>query len=145
MRPKRVLVKPGGVSRNLLVEKFFDAAIALEICRDKFGSFLCVDAELLREAEGREAVNHAEIDDFGDAAVLGCLRKRRDAKHFLRRAGMNVFAATKSFDEHGILGEMRENAQFDLRIIGGKQQIPGSGGESGADFAPELGADRDVL
>ena len=87
-----------------------------------FAASFCVDAELLGEAEGRKAVNHAEIDDFGDAAMLARLRERRDAENFLRGARVDVFAAAESFDQDGILGKMREDAQLDLRIIRGKQQ-----------------------
>ena len=104
-----------------------------------------VDAELLRQAEGGKAVNHAEIDDFGDAAMLGRLREWRDVENFLRGARVNVFAAAKSFDEHGIFGKMREDAQLDLRIIGGKQLKSRRGDERGANFAAELGAHGNVL
>ena len=50
----------------------------------------------------RESVDHAEVDDLGDAAMLARLRKGRDAEDFLRRARMDVLAASKGIQpEHG--------------------------------------------
>ena len=43
----------------------------------------------------------------------------------------------KASHENGILGKMGENAQLDLRIIGGKKQLAGRGDEGGANFAAE--------
>ena len=130
---------------DLTVEKFFHAAIALEIFGDEFGGFFLVNVELLREAERRKAVNHAEIDDFRDAAMLARLREWRHVKNFLRGARVDVLSAPESFCQHRILGKMRENSQFDLRVIGGKQYTARRRDECGANFAAELGAYRNIL
>ena len=90
-----------------------------------FARFLLVNIELLRKPERRKTVNHAEIDHLRDAAMLAGLREGRDVENFLRRARMDVFAAAESFDQHRILGKMRQNAQLDLRIVGGKKQTAG--------------------
>ena len=146
MRPKIVLVTPVCARfGDLAVEEFLHAAIAFEIFGDEFRGFFLVNAELLGEAEGGKAVNHAEIDDFGDAAMLAGLRERRDVENFLRGARVDVFAAAESFDQHGIVGKMSEDAQFDLRVVGGKQQTARRGDEGGANFAAELGAYRNIL
>src|SRR5579872_1633055 len=77
--------------------------------------------------------------------MLGRLGKRRDVENFLRRARVNVLGAAKSFDENRIFGKMRKDAQLDLGIIGGKQNVARLGDEGGANFAAELGANRNVL
>ena len=104
-----------------------------------------LDAELLGQAKRREAVDDAEVDDLGDAAVLGRLRHGSDAEDFLRGARVDVLAGAKGFDEDRILGEMREDAQLDLRVIGGEQRPARIGDEGGANFAAELAAHGDVL
>ena len=107
--------------------------------------FLLVDAELLREAERRQAVDDAEVDGLGGAAMLGVLRHGPDAENFLGGARVNVLAGAKCFDQHGVLGEMREDAQLDLRIVGGEQRPAGIGDERGANLAAELGAHGNIL
>ena len=56
-----------------------------------------------------------------------------------------VFAVAEGFDQDRIVGQMCENAQLDLRVVGRKEQAAGTGDEGGADFAAELGADGNVL
>ena len=101
----------------------------------KCRSFFLFDAELLGEAESREAVNYAEIDDFGDAAMLASLSERARRRKLPARCASGCLATAEGFDQERIAGKMGENAQLDLRIIGGKQQGAGSGDKSGANFA----------
>ena len=51
----------------------------------------------------------------------------------------------KRFDQHGILGEMREDAQLDLRIIGGEQSVARLGDECGANLAAQLRCAREYF
>ena len=44
-----------------------------------------------------------------------------------------------------IVGDLGEQPQLDLRVIGGHQLVAGIGDEGAADFAAVLGADRNVL
>ena len=105
----------------------------------------CSMPRLLRQAERREAVDDAEVDDLGGAAMLGGLRHRADAENFLRGARVDVLAGAKGFDQHGVFGKMREDAQLDLRVVGGEQRPAGFGDEGGANLAAEFGAHGDVL
>ena len=120
---------------DLLVEILFHAAVALKIRGDEFGGFFRVDAKILREAERRKPVNHAEIDDFRHAAMLARLLERQHAENFLRGARVDVLPAAKRLDQHWIFGKMRQDAQLDLRIIGGKQLAARRSDEGGANFA----------
>ena len=67
------------------------------------------------------------------------------AEDLARGEGVDVFAAAEGVDEQRVLGEVREQAQLDLRVVGGEQHVAGRGDEGGADLAAELGADGDVL
>ena len=51
----------------------------------------------------------------------------------------------KAFNQDRIFGKMRQDAQLDLRIIGGEDQIALSADEGGANFAAEFGADGNIL
>jgi hypothetical protein len=54
---------------------------------------------------------------------------------------VDVVAAAVGFDQQRIAREVREQAKFDLRIIGGEKNMAGLGGEGGANAASEFGAD----
>jgi hypothetical protein len=47
--------------------------------------------------------------------------------------------------QRGHVGDVRGEAQLDLRIVGGEDHIAGLRHEGVADLAAGLGADRDVL
>ena len=58
---------------------------------------------------------------------------------------MDVLAARERLAQLRLAGDVREDAQLDLRVVGGEQAVPGLRDERGADLAAELGADRDRL
>ena len=79
------------------------------------------------------------------AAVLACLATGATPKTSCGGEGVDVLSAAEGFDQHGILGEMGQEAQLDLRVVGGEQQAAGRGDEGGANLAAELGADGNIL
>src|SRR5258708_1717703 len=85
-----------------IVQVLLHAAIAREIGADEFRGFFLIDSQLLREPEGRKAINDAEVDGLGGAAVLRSLRQRPHAEDFLRRPRVDVFTVAESLDEHGV-------------------------------------------
>src|SRR3981081_4182759 len=52
---------------------------------------------------------------------------------------------TVGFAEQRIAREVSEQAEFDLRVVGGEQHMSGLGDEGGADAASEFGAGGNVL
>jgi len=68
-----------------------------------------------------------------------------NAENFLRGARVDVLASAEGFGEHRVGGAMRQNAQLDLRIIGGEQRPAGLGGERRANLAAQFAAHRNVL
>ena len=48
-------------------------------------------------------------------------------------------------DQQLVAGEVRQQPQLDLRVVGGEQNVAGLGDEGGANLAAQLGADGNVL
>ena len=58
---------------------------------------------------------------------------------------MNVDTSSEGLGERLVAGQVREHAQFNLRIVDGDQDEAGLGDERRANLAAERRADRDVL
>ncbi len=58
---------------------------------------------------------------------------------------MDVDAAFERVDQAGVLGEVREHPELDLRVVGGEQAPPVLGDERAPELASVGRADRDVL
>ena len=123
-----------------------DAGILREVAVDEAFRIGARNAEPLRQSEGGDAVADAVVDHLGLVALfLGHVGGGETED--LRRGGtMDVFAAGERVEQAGIARQCRENAQFDLRIIGGEKRVVAPARDEGtADFAALRGADRNVL
>ena len=104
------------------------------------------DAEALGEAEGRHAVDDAEIDRLGLPAQvrrhLGRAARRTSPRRSPRGCRCRRAKACLQLRD---VGDMREHAQLDLAVIGRDDLVARRRDEGGADLAPGLRADRDVL
>src|SRR5271165_973670 len=127
------------------VDELAHACVLFEVGVDEALGLFLVDADLLREPEGRESVDDAEVDGLGAAAVLGVNHKRRHAEDLRGGEGVDVVAAAVGFDQQRVGGEVGEQAELDLRVVGGEEQVAGFGDEGGANLAAQLGADGNVL
>ena len=58
---------------------------------------------------------------------------------------VDVLAARERLAQLRLAGDVREDPQLDLRVVGREQPVALLGDEGRADLAPELGADRDRL
>ena len=58
---------------------------------------------------------------------------------------MHVLAADEDLLEHRLVGDVGQDAQLDLRVVGADEHVAGRGLEAAADLAAQLGAHRDVL
>src|SRR5215831_12810554 len=58
---------------------------------------------------------------------------------------MNVLAATERFDKTLLSGDVGQDAQLDLRVVGGEEAPAGLGNEGGANAASKLGTNGNVL
>ena len=68
-----------------------------------------------------------------------------DAEDLGGGEGVDVLAGAVGVEQERVLGEVGHEAQLDLRVVGGHEQVAGRGDEGGADLAAERGADGDVL
>ena len=140
---RHLLIAAG--SFECLVNEAAHALVAFEIGVDVCLGFLGVNPQSLREPEGRESVHDAEVHHLGAAAMLGLHHQRRNAEDLRGGEGVDVVAAAEGVDQQRVVGEMRQQAELDLRIVGGEQHAAGLGDEGGANFAAEFGADGNVL
>src|SRR5580704_14700553 len=136
-----------GVARVVegFVDEGADARVLFEVSVDELLGLSRLDPEILREPECGKAINDAEVDDLGLAAMVGGDHQWRDTEDLRRGEGMDIVAAPESFDQQRIAGVVREQAKLDLRVIGGEQDVAGLNGEGGPDLAAEFGADGNVL
>src|SRR5204862_8305967 len=104
---------------------------------------LARELEVPREAEGGDAVEDPEVEQLCNIACVLRERGRSLAEHLGGRARMDVLPAREGLAQLRRPGDMREDAQLDLRVVGRDEAKAGLGDERTSDFAAELGADRD--
>src|SRR5207249_814235 len=68
----------------------------------------------------------------------------RDLEPLRRRARVDVLAAPERLDNRGVARQVGEDAELDLRVVGGDEPPPLLRDERGADPPAELGPGRDV-
>src|SRR5689334_16417897 len=118
---------------------------ALEIPLDEFLGFGVCDLELAGEGVRPLAVNRCEIDRLRPGTHLLRHLLERDIEDEGRCLPVNVAAGTEGLNERGIIREMRQQAQLDLRVVGGNERPPAAGDEASPDVPSQLSANRDVL
>ena len=118
---------------------------AREVRVDVLLRLLARDLEVLREPERGDPVDDPEVDHLRDRA-LG-LRQLRglDAEHLGGGRGVDVLPALERLAQLRLAGDVREDAELDLGVVGRDQLVPGPGDEGRADLTAELGPDRDRL
>ena len=122
-----------------------DAGIFLEIGIDVDLGLALGNAELGGQAEGRDAVDDAEIDRLGLAPDHGIHALDGHAEDLARGQGMDVDTFPEGLLQGLDLGHMGGEAELDLGIIHREQLMAGLGDEGAADLAALLRAHRDVL
>ena len=118
---------------------------AREVLLDEQLRCLLVHAGVARQAEVGEPVDHAEVDDLGDPALIRCHHLRRHVVHLGSGAAVDVLAALERSDELRLAADVGEHAKLDLGIVGAHQLLTRVGDERVADPLPPGGAHRHVL
>ena len=129
----------------VLLHVVLDAGEFLEVLLDVGGGFLARDGKLPREAEAGDAVDDAEVDRLGLTADHRVHALHGHVEHLARRHRVNVDAIVEGLAQARNVGDVGEQAQFDLRVVSREQDIARGGDEGFADLAAFFGADRDVL
>ena len=119
--------------------------IARKVALDVSAGLLLRNAQLRGQAEGRDAVDDAEVDGLGAVAGLLVHGGGRHAEDLAGGEGVNVFVVLVGARQQRIAAEVSQQTQLDLRIIRREQLSAGRGRESGANLAAQLGADGNVL
>src|SRR5262249_2440048 len=101
--------------------------------------------EILREAEGGDPVDDPEVDHLRDRALARGERGRILVEDLGSSGPMDVLAALERLAQLRLAGDVREDAQLDLRVVAGEQPVAGLRNEGGPDLAAELSADGDRL
>src|SRR5690606_416109 len=127
------------------VHEVAHAGIAREVQRDVVLRLAPADAQVARQAERAHAVHQAEVDRLGGAAFVAADLVDRAPEHFRRGGAVDVGTGLEGGHQAGIPGDVGHDPELDLRVVAGHDLAPRGSDERGADAAPVLGADRDVL
>src|SRR5512143_1604920 len=114
-------------------------------CLQSINGFLSADPQFARQPERAHAVEDAEVDHLRPAPQLRGDGGRGHAEDGGRRRGVNVVPLTETADQLRVPGQVGEQPQLNLGVVGPDEEIPLLRDESRPDPAAELGADRDVL
>ena len=128
-----------------LLHVTFNAGIGREVLIHIIVRLFAGNSEVFRECEAGDSVDDAEVDRFCAAAHLRSDRIRLNTEDLRRRDGVDVESAPEGVAHDFIAGDVGEEAQFNLGVIGVDQHIPRFRNEHAADFRSEFRADRDVL
>ena len=118
---------------------------AAEVGVDELLSRRGRDADVARQRERRLAVKQRIVDDLRPPPELVFVEPAVGAEHLQRSAVVNILAAGKRLHERFFFSHVRQHAKLDLRVVGGDQHEPRIGDEGAPDFAPQVGANRNVL
>ena len=101
------------------VHKVFDFWVLFPVGFDDFGGIGAGDGEALAEAEGGDAVDDAEVDHLGGAALVSGDFAAGDGEDFGGGFGVDVAVVSEGFDHGGVAGKGGHDAEFDLGVVGG--------------------------
>ena len=79
--------------------------------------------EILGKSIVADAVDNAEVHGLRLAAQIRRDRFHRHAEDLGRRSRMNILPVQECFQKVLVLRKMREDAQLDLRVIGGHKGV----------------------
>src|SRR5690606_10223211 len=116
-----------------------------EVVLDVGGCFLARYRELTRETEAGYAIDDAEIDRLGAATNHRVHVLDGNVEHLAGGHRVDVDAIMEGLSQCGNVGDVREETQLDLRIVGGNEDVAWCSDEGLANLATFLGADRDIL
>ena len=109
-------------------------------------SLLARNAELLAEAESRNAVDDAEVDRLCRTALVGSDLTDGDAADAGRCGGVDILTTVEGSEQVLILRQRRYDTELYLRIVGGEDEVVAVGRHESAPYlAPQVGADGYVL
>ncbi len=121
------------------------AGVAPEVQVDVVLRLAARDAELARQPEGGHAVDQAEVDRLGGAALLVGDVLGAVAEHLGRGGAVDVAVLGEGVQQPGVARQVRHDPQLDLGVVRRDQPVALRGDEGLADAPALLGADGNVL
>ena len=116
---QRLRIAPLAHALQRLVNIGADAGEAVEIAVDHVLRLVRIGAEPPGEPPAADAVEDREIDRLGPRTRVAVDR----AEHLARGAVVNVLACRERLLQRGDVGHVRREAELDLRIVGGEENV----------------------
>ena len=128
-----------------LVQVGADAGETAEILLDIFFGFGQRQFGIAGEAEGAHAINQAEVDGFGEAALVVGDLFDGDVVDGGGGGAVDILIGAEGVEQGGVLADVGQDAQFDLGVVAGEELPAGAGDEAAPDLLADVAADGDVL
>ena len=116
---QRADVALGAAGHDGFFDELTDAWEPGKVGLDKFRSFSLGDLKALRQTKRALPIDDSKVDGFGAASLSRGDLVERHGIDFAGDLRVNVSIVEEGFTQGFIATEMREDAQFNLRIIGG--------------------------
>ena len=127
------------------VHVLLHAREARKVAVDVVGRRRTLDLQVRRQPESAHAIDQAEVDHLGVAALLGLHLFRRNAEDLGGRGAVDVLAFGKGAQHRFVARDVRHDAQLDLRIVGRDDHAARRRNKGFADAAAFGGAHGNVL
>ena len=124
---------------------FLHAPVVVQIIVDIRPGFVAGNPDVLRQGELGNAIDDAEIDSLGMAALQGGDLLHRHAEHLGGRGRVDVHMVTEGLAHGVVTGDMRQHPQLDLAVVRVHQHAAGLGNEHFPDLRAQIRANRDIL
>src|SRR5205085_9406094 len=103
------------------------------------------DLQLPGEGVRTLPVDGGEVDRFRARTHLRRDAVHRHVKDQCRCLSVDIAASLKCLNERGIAGQVREDPELDLRVVGADEEPAASRNEAASNVAAELAPYRNVL
>ena len=124
---------------------FLHAPVVVQIIVDIRPGFIAGNPDILRQRELGNAVDNAEIDSLGMAALQGGDLLHRHAEHLGGRSRVDVHVVAESLAHGVVTGDMCQHPQLDLAVVRVHQYAAGLGNEHFPYLRAQIRADWDIL
>ena len=121
------------------------ARVAGEVAVNVSLRLLAIDTDLFGQTKGTHAVDQAEVDGLGAAALVGGDLLQVHAEYLGSGCAVHIEIMAEGVQQTGILCQMRHDPQLDLRVVRRQQFVALWRDKGLANAAAFGGADRDVL
>ena len=106
---------------------------------------ISADADVLGQGELGNAIDNAEVDSLGMAALEGRDGFNGHAEDLAGRGGVNVVAAAESLLHSPVVCNVAQDPQFDLAVVRVHKDAAGLGDKHFPDLCAQVCSHRDIL